>query len=81
MDGARHNIFATPDQLQLLSRSKTWYLDDTFKIIRPSDVFDQLFGVVEKDERIKQVPLAFVFMSRKRKKDYKKSLKGRYLFI
>ena len=61
-----------------------WYLDDTFKIIRPTDVFDQLFGVhafVKKDECIKQVPFAFVSMSRKRKKDYKTVLKvDIYLF-
>eukprot|EP00058_Branchiostoma_floridae_P018894 XP_002604383.1 hypothetical protein BRAFLDRAFT_73369 [Branchiostoma floridae] len=72
-DGHRHLVFATDQQPKLLSRAKTWYMDETFKVVgRP---FYQLFGnhaFVREDENEKQVPLALVFMSNKDKKDYKK---------
>ncbi|XP_035690632.1 uncharacterized protein LOC118425699 [Branchiostoma floridae] len=76
-DGHRMLVFATDQQLKLLSRAKTWYMDATFKVVgRP---FYQLFGihafVREDQENEKQVPLALVFMSHKDKKDYKKVLK------
>ncbi|XP_076045832.1 uncharacterized protein LOC143028077 [Oratosquilla oratoria] len=62
---------------KLLSNSKTWYLDGTFKVVK--DPFSQLFTVhafVCSDDNINQVPLALVLMSRKRKKYYKKVLKA-----
>lgn len=42
-DGARHLIFATPNQLSLLEKAKTWYVDATFKVVK--DPFHQLFSV------------------------------------
>lgn len=39
----RHHIFATDQQLELLSTSKRWYIDGTFKICR--EPFKQLFTI------------------------------------
>lgn len=84
VDGARHIIFATDRQLEILQQSKRWYVDGTFKVLRHRDTFEQLFSVhafIKKDGETKQVPLTYVFMSRRRKKDYKKVLKVTILSI
>ena len=72
----RHLIFATEEQLKLLSKAKRWYVDGTFKLCRPP--FTQLFTInafVYQDDHAKPVLLLFVLMSSKRKLDYKKVLK------
>ena len=62
--------------LNILCRAKRWYLDGTFKIVK--EPFTQLFSIhafVKSESSIKQLPLVFVLMSGKRKKDYRKVLK------
>ena len=76
VDGRRHLVFATQNMLDLLSKSKTWYIDGTFKVVK--EPFTQLFTIhsfVRSGECVKQVPLAFVLMSGKRKRDYRKILR------
>ena len=72
--GKRHLIFATEEQLQLLWKAKSWYIDQTFQCC-PKE-FEQLFTisafVSSEDRDGKQVPLVFVLMSSSKRKDYRK---------
>ncbi|XP_077863518.1 uncharacterized protein LOC144347426, partial [Saccoglossus kowalevskii] len=67
VEGARHLFFATVLQLQLLAAATSIFLDGTFKVIR--EPFYQLFSIHaflgdHNGDNVKQVPVAFFFMSR-----------------
>lgn len=72
VDDQRHLIFSTAVQLQILYHPKKWYCDGTFKLVKVS--FAQLRSIhafIKKGESMKHIPLVFVFVSRKRTRDYK----------
>ncbi len=72
----RHLIFATDKQLELLRSAVRWYVDGTFKIV--DHPFKQLFSIhvfMRKGSDVVQVPVCFVFMSRRTALDYKSVFK------
>ncbi|OAF71890.1 hypothetical protein A3Q56_00328 [Intoshia linei] len=72
----RHIIFATDQMLQLMTNAKTWYMDGIFKIVKKP--FSQLFNIhvfIKERDHTKQVPVLFVLMTSRSKKDYKKLFK------
>ena len=78
----RHLVFAVAEQLELLSKAKTWYIDGTFKLVRQP--FTQLLtanAFVRSGDVAKQVPLVYVLMSSRRKKDYKKVSFSIYTYV
>ncbi|XP_028408207.1 uncharacterized protein LOC114530782 [Dendronephthya gigantea] len=75
--GRRHLIFSTPEMIALLKQAKVWYMDATFKVVK--DPFKQLFSIhafVRQNSDVKQIPLAFILMSGKKRRDYKHVLKA-----
>lgn len=64
-------IFASQKQVNTVASAKSWYVDGTFL----RHLFKQPLTVdvfARSGEYSKQVPLAFILMSNKKGKDYKK---------
>ena len=65
-------MFASQEQLQLLAKASNWYVDGAFEVVRWP--FTQLFSIhafMKCDGNVKQMPLLFVLMLGKRRKDYR----------
>jgi len=72
----RHLVLYTDRQLQLLRRAHCWYVDGTFYVVRrPFVQLCSIHAFVRVDDVIKQVPMAIVVMSRRRRVDYRAVLK------
>ena len=72
LNGERHIIFSTKQQLNLLTRAKTWFVDGTFKFVKPP--FTQLFSIhafAKSNDELLQIPLVYCLMSRRQTSDYK----------
>ncbi|KAK4024107.1 uncharacterized protein LOC116930737 isoform X1 [Daphnia magna] len=71
-DRARHLFFFTPTMKRQLEDCKTWFMDATFYFV--DEPIKQLFtinGFIKNDKNeIKQIPLLFCCMTRRRAADY-----------
>lgn len=71
-DRARHLLFFTPTMKRMLEDCRCWFMDGTFFL--PVEPFKQLFtinGFLKNEKKeVKQVPLLFCLMTRRRAVDY-----------
>ena len=77
-DGARYIIFSTPAQLRHLSDQYTWFVDATFRVV--AEPFKQLVTIhvmLSHDCQKIQFPCIYIFMNRRRKDDYIRSVYNR----
>ena len=73
--GSRHFIFASYNQLVILSKAKTWFMDGTFHIVR--DPVKQLWTInvfIRKGDEMMHVPTVCALMSSQRQIDYQQVL-------
>ena len=71
VEGRRHLLFATSEQLKILKGSKRWFIDATFKEVKaPVTQLLSIHVFLKSGDDMKQVPAIYVFMSGKRKVDY-----------
>ena len=69
--GCRYIVLASMQQLSVLARTKQWYVDGTFKIVRKP--FVQMFSIhcfLRTGDCARQVLLAVAVMSRRTSRDY-----------
>ncbi|XP_038057420.1 uncharacterized protein LOC119729011 [Patiria miniata] len=67
-----HIFLASPQQLQLLSQMTRWYIDINPKVVKsPLKELVSIHAFVADDNEPKLRPMAFLLMSRKKRKDYK----------
>ncbi|KAG0716479.1 hypothetical protein GWK47_009614 [Chionoecetes opilio] len=70
-EGHRHFIFASPLQLSFLSKSKIWFIDGTFKVVR--EPFVQLVSIhsyIKSGDMHKASSAIIVVMSQQKTTDY-----------
>ena len=63
-------------QLALLVRTKTWYIDDAFKVVKhPFMQLASIHAFIRKDGQTKQDHLCFILMSGRKRRDYEAVLR------
>ena len=84
----RHQPTQHPTMPKLLERSRTWYMDETFHLVRKP--FIKIFAInifQRSDQCMEQVPAVIFVMSRRSSDDYKELFKimkmviGRHMAI
>jgi hypothetical protein len=68
---ARHLLFFTDEQRSLMHKTKRWFLDGTFSVVKtPFTQLWSIHGMMRSKNQQKQVPMAYVLMSRRTREDY-----------